>query len=251
MGEQHSTQEPGGKHDLTKQATQESGPGRAEGEYSYTQEPNDGGRHDYEKEASLEGTRCTYTYMRTLRRLKWEREMDWDMEDEDRLLESTEVLEEDLQDFSVPMVIVGSAVVSLYPNLVVDKIIQRVEEEVIRTDMKFENVDYLEATRYLALNWSQEECRKSPLRRVLPWRRKRKGTGPGITGEGPMGRERGDQEHWEFPQVVLEGWEKKQIIASVLKVATETMFRKHYSSFGGEYSTKQMVGAISSSLYRW
>ena len=45
----------------------------------------------------------------------------------------------------------------------------RIEEEVRRTDMVFSNVDYLEATRYLALNWSQEDCRSSCLRRVLPW----------------------------------------------------------------------------------
>ena len=34
--------------------------------------------------------------------------MDWDTEDEDRRLDSTEVLKEDLQDFTIPMVIVGA-----------------------------------------------------------------------------------------------------------------------------------------------
>ena len=101
--------------------------------------------------------RCTYSYMRTLRRVKWEISMDWDEEDEDRIIDSREALEEDLQDYSVPMVMIGSDVVSLYPNLKVGQIVERIEDEMRRTDIKFENVDYLEAARYLALNWTTEE----------------------------------------------------------------------------------------------
>ena len=168
--------------------------------------------------------------------------MDWDNEDEERILDSQDALEEDLQDFSAPMVIVGSDVESLYPNLDVDQVIRRIEEEVIRTDMEFDNIDYLEATRYLALNWSEEQCRTHPLRRVLPWRRGRRGTRPGMTGVGPRGGERGDQEQWEFPHITLEDWEKKQIVACVIRIATETMFKKHYYSFGGNtYHQEELV----------
>ena len=178
-------------------------------------------------------TRCSYKYIQTLRRLDWEKSVEWE-EDEDRILDSTEVLEEDLQDYSVPMVVIGSDVVNLYPNLDVEKIVERVADEVERTDMSFSNVDYLESTRYLVLNWTQEECRRSGLLRVLPWRRKNRGTRPGITGSGPRGGERGDQEQWVFPRVTLEDWEKKKIVASVIKLATEAMFRKHFYSFGGK-----------------
>ena len=118
--------------------------------------------------------------------MDWEKSVEWE-EDEDRLLDSTEVLEEDLQDYSVPMVVIRSDVVNLYPNLDVEKIVERVAEEVERTDMSFSNVDYLEATRYLVLNWTQEECRRSGLLCVLPWRRKNRGTRPVITGSGPRG----------------------------------------------------------------
>ena len=120
--------------------------------------------------------------MKKLRRLQWERNTDWEEEDQERIIMSTESLEEDLQDYEVPMVVVGSDVVSLYPNLDVEKVVIRIEEEVRRTDIQFENVDYLEATRYLALNWTHEQCMRSPLKRVLPWRRKNRGLRPGITG---------------------------------------------------------------------
>ena len=69
------------------------------------------------------------SFLKTLRRLRWEKEMDWDIKDKDRLLDSTEVLEEDLQDFMVPAVIIGSDVVRLYTNLAVNEVVNRTEEE--------------------------------------------------------------------------------------------------------------------------
>ena len=182
---------------------------------------------------NLKFTRCTHDYMRTLRRLQWEEAVDWG-DDEDRVIDSTEALPEDLQDYSVPVVMVGSDVVNLYPSLEADKVVGEIEQEMLRTDMQFDNIDYLETTRYLVLNWTQEEARRSPLRRVLPWRRGRRGTKPGITGVGPLGKVRGDQEQWEFPQIILEDWEKKAILAAVIRIATETMFRRHYYTFGGK-----------------
>ena len=94
----------------------------------------------------------------------------------DRVLDNKDVLCEDLQDYTVPMVMIGADVVSLYPNLDVNKVVDRIEQEILRTDMEFSNIDYLEAARYLVLNMSQEECRKSILRRIPPWRRKKTGT---------------------------------------------------------------------------
>ena len=52
----------------------------------------------------------------------------------------------------------------------------------------------MEGARYLALNWSEEQVRASSLRRVIPRRRSRNGTRPGMRGQGPRGRETGDQE---------------------------------------------------------
>ena len=207
---------------------------------------NDGAKQNSTKSTIQEANgyiKCTHTFVQTLRRLRWEQSMEWD-EDYDRILDSSEVLEEDLQDYTIPMVLIGADVISLYPNLDVDQVVLGIEEEVRRTDMVFSNVDYLEATRYLALNWSQEDCRNSCLRRVLPWRRKKTGTRPGITGQGPRNRVRGDQEQWCFPRVILKEWEKKQIIASVIRVATETMLKKHFYSFGGKTFHQKGGGPI-------
>ena len=80
----------------------------------------------------------------------------------------------------------------------VEKVAKIVYEAILRTTVCWENVDYMEAARYIALNWSAEECRKSKLRKVLPTRRGNTGVRPGVRGEESMGKESGDQEHWGF-----------------------------------------------------
>ena len=59
--------------------------------------------------------------------------------------------------------------------------------------------------------------------------------GPGVRGAGPKGRERGDTEQWEFPpNIVLEEWEKREIIGTVVEIATRAMLNLHFYTFGGK-----------------
>ena len=62
--------------------------------------------------------------------------------DLDRLLDSTEVLSEDLQ------VAIGSDLVSMYPNMDVDLVVEIIGEEVNWSGVKWTNVDWLEGARY-------------------------------------------------------------------------------------------------------
>ena len=161
-------------------------------------------------------SRVTSNFMKIKRRLQWEIDQDWEDEDVDRRIDSTEALEEDLQDFSKPMVIIGGDVVSLYPNLDTEKIVENLADIIRESGIKWSNVDMMEGVRYLALNWSREQVRNSNLKRIIPWRRSRKGVKPGMRGVGPHGKEPGDQEQWEFPSVVLEDWEREQVIIEVI-----------------------------------
>ena len=75
-------------------------------------------------------------------------------------------------------------------------------------------------------------------------RRGSRGVRPGVRGEGPMGRVPGDQEQWRFPKVVLSEGEKKDLIATVVRIATEFMFRNHIYSFGGKMYKQSKGGPI-------
>ena len=58
----------------------------------------------------------------------------------------------------------------------------------------------------------------------------KRGTRPGLKGAGPRGKLKGDQEQWEFRDVVLEPWEKNQIIAELVSLATRAMFCNHFKN---------------------
>ena len=103
-------------------------------------------------------------------------------------------MHEDLQDVLKPMVIIGTDVVNLYPSLDIKKVVGTVRDAVLNSNIKWEQNDYLEGARYVALNWSEEKCRASGLWRILPKRRSNRGTRPGLRGDGPQGGGRGDQE---------------------------------------------------------
>ena len=60
--------------------------------------------------------------MQERRRRRWVRKYYWVEEDLDRLITSIEALPEDLQDYTLPMVLVGTDVEALYPSLDTDKV---------------------------------------------------------------------------------------------------------------------------------
>lgn len=68
------------------------------------------------------------------------------------------------------MLVVGADVESLYPSLSDTHVAEVIYKAIMETDIKFENINYKEGVRYLALNWSEMDCRTSSLGRVLPWR---------------------------------------------------------------------------------
>ena len=189
--------------------------------------------------------RVPYNFLKGLRLEKWKEAYQWDENDLDRQFLSTDVLPEMLQDYEANMVLIGIDVVNLYPSLEVEKVVDEIREAVKMSSMKWEEFDYREGVRYLALNWDHETCMKSNLRRVLPTKRDKRGTRPGVKGAGPRGKDKGDKEQWIFRDVVLKDWEKQQIVAEVVSLATKSsMFRNHYYKFGGKMYHQAQGGPI-------
>ena len=50
------------------------------------------------------------------------------------------------------MVLISSDVASMYSSLEAEKVARLVYEAVLKTDIKWSNLDYTEATRYIAMN---------------------------------------------------------------------------------------------------
>ena len=182
--------------------------------------------------------------MKRYRRQEWEKKSSYEEHAEDREWKSYEVLEEDIQDFEVPQVIIGCDVESLYPSLDKGECVKIMKEEVKRSKIVWQDLDYLEGARLIAMSRSAVWCRSSSLRRVLPVRRGKTGTRPGVRGKGPMGKMRGDQEQWVFPLVKLTEEEKRDIMAEVIAVVVEALFENHLYTFGGKTLRQKSGGPI-------
>ena len=68
-----------------------------------------------------------------------------------------------------------SDVVNLFPSLEVEDVVVKMREAVLKSNIEWEEIDYREGVRYLALNWDKQTCMRSSLRRVLPVRRGKRG----------------------------------------------------------------------------
>ena len=162
-----------------------------------------------------------------------------------RMLDSMEVDRKLVQDKSKRMVMVGADVEALYPSLSDVEVAEIVYQAIIETDVGFDGVDYMEGCKYIAMNSTAQECRTSPLRRVLPRRRHTQGGRPGVTGADPLGPESGDQEQWKFRKGIrLTDIEKRMVVATVMKIAVLVLFRTHVYEFGGKFYLQKKGGPI-------
>ena len=109
------------------------------------------------------------------------------------------MLHEEMQDFTCPMVVIGSDMVSLYPNLDVTRVCEMMQEAILISPIILENVDY---------TWHKARYE-----------------GEWTTWESGQ---------WGFPQVIITEQEKNDVVATVVRIMTEAMFLRHYYMFGGK-----------------
>ena len=129
------------------------------------------------------------------------------------------------------LVAIGADAVALYPSLKARLSGQAVYRAVLESDLMFDMVDNKEAARYIALTHTKSEVRIHHLRRILPWRRNKKGVRPTIIGPAAQGPEAGEEEQWRFPNVALTAIEKKMLVAEVMRIAVEAVFQTHVYQF--------------------
>ena len=142
-------------------------------------------------------------------------------------------------------VIVGGAdVVGLYPACKASHSGLLAKQAVLESQMQFEGINYLEAARYCAMKLDRFEIRVNGLERVLPTRRFRKGTRPGVTGKGPLGKSSNDDELWVFPKAEPTELEKRRLIAACVEIGVKKAFTSHLYSFAGKVYLQQDGGPI-------
>jgi hypothetical protein len=126
------------------------------------------------------------------------------------------------------VVVVGADVEALYPNLVDIEIANIAYDAIIKSKINFQNVNYRKALLYLAINMNKTDQRTSALWRVLPRRTSQGGVRPGVTASPD------NEDHWFFPTMQLTAYEKRMVVAMVVKVGVLIMMNTHVYSWDGE-----------------
>ena len=90
-------------------------------------------------------------------------------------MENTEIIQNPEE-----LVIIGSDVTALYPSLTDIEVAITCFDAVLNSDIKFLNINYQVAGKYVAMHLTPEEQRRSPLYNILPRRTSKNGVRPGV-----------------------------------------------------------------------
>ena len=139
---------------------------------------------------------------------------------------------------SLEMVIIGADVQALYPSLADVEVAILCYDAVMKSSIRFDNINYRKASQYIAMNLTKEEQTLSNLQRVLPIRTAKGGVRPCVSAKTD------NEENWRFPLVEYTDLEKKRMIATIVQIGVLVMMNTHLYSFNGKTFIQQGGGPI-------
>ena len=118
------------------------------------------------------------------------------------------------------VVVASEDVDGLFPNLEIMSSAILCGNAVRATKVKFEGIDYIWASKYIAMTCSQQEIEDCGFQDIVPRRKSKKGTRPTIVGvdiEEKVSK-------WSFSKTNFDDKEKKELMAKVIEIAVKTTF---------------------------
>ena len=110
--------------------------------------------------------------------------------------------------------------VGLYPSISKEVAMEACRKAALKTEIYVRNINYMEATRFLALCLSKEEAEVAGLRGVLPTRRPgkkgKKTRKLKLTTANSLEPVVNDQTQWTWPRVNLTKSDKRKIFSMVV-----------------------------------
>ena len=100
-----------------------------------------------------------------------------------RIIEAKDVIRQEIIQDKDDLVVTGADVEGLYPSLSDIEVALIVFEAIMNSGIKFENIDFRLAGKYISMHLTEEEQRVSPLWRILPRRTTRNGVRPGVSAD--------------------------------------------------------------------
>jgi hypothetical protein len=151
-----------------------------------------------------------------------------------------EMSEEDL-DSVKDIQIISMDVKALYPNLKIKECAEIIQKTVENSTLDFDDMDWDEAGKYVAVNYSKSEIEEAGLREVVPTRIAKRGAEPGIAyldtdtvkKKDKNGKKIEVPKWQELKRRPTKG-EQKKILSLIMKVATVTVMSNHCYRFDGK-----------------
>ena len=101
----------------------------------------------------------------------------------EKIIEAKDISNRNLVQDDRDLVVTGADVEGLYPSLSDIEVAIIVYEAVMNSGIRFENINYHMAGKYVAMHMTEEEQIRSPLARILPRREARGGVCLGVSAD--------------------------------------------------------------------
>ena len=118
-----------------------------------------------------------------------------------------------------------------------------VRVKVEKSELTFEGFDYKHGGRYIVMNKKYTGDLK-PLWNVLPWRRKVKGTAPGMTGKSVNSPDDDPEFEWVYPRAQPTALQLRQIISRCCEIGVRVLFENFTYKFGKTWYLQASGGPI-------
>ena len=149
------------------------------------------------------------------------------------------------------LILVGSDGVQLFPNLEVEETVSLIREELMESEVTFDDIDNDELLKYLAMNCTEEQVEMEGLTDIVPSRKYVYGRRPGITSEEALApkQETDEKSKWTFTgKREPTKQEQKKALSLALSIAIRASFQNYVYTFGGKRFIQLFGGPIGSRL---
>ena len=136
-------------------------------------------------------------------------------------------------------VIIGADVEGLYPALDDIEVANICYHAILRSSIKFNNINYQKASIYVAMNLTREEAAIHPLGRVLPKRKHQRSSRPWVTGSMKEAEAK-----WVTPDIEWTEMEKRLMVAEMTRVGVIVMMNTHLFRWNGKLYLQKKGGPI-------
>ena len=174
----------------------------------------------------------------------------------EELLSYVDDLNKQLEELGAPEegLCIGSLdVKALYPSLVIKHCAKITHDRIIRSGMKFDNVDLKWACIYIALNCQYHEVVRAGLHPFVPTRRTKSGRPPtvktiNVDEKNQKVKEKDqdwDKDRWKWPKVEqIRPEDSLRIMAKVVEVMINACFESHIYKWDITIRRQKVGGAI-------